>query len=124
MTETKTPGTTPSPTSAPSAGARVTVGKPENPQSVFVSMALDMSWRLAAVVLVPIVGGYELDSHIGSTPLITVIGFLLAIGGVVVVMQQTVRAAGNVSVSAKTIAPDAPAKRATTKNATAKRKQS
>ena len=74
--------------------------------------------------MVPIVGGYELDSHIGSTPLITVNGFLLAIGGVVMVMRQTVRAAGNVSVPAKTVTPDATAKRAAAKNAPAKRKKS
>lgn len=56
-------------------------------------MALDMSWRLAVVVLVPIVGGFEIDSHVGTTPLLTVIGFLVAIAGVFIVMRQTVKAA-------------------------------
>lgn len=69
------------------------MGKPENPQSVFVGMALDMSWRLAAVVLVPIVGGYELDSHFGTTPLITVAGFVVAIAGAGLVMWRTLQVA-------------------------------
>lgn len=100
MTETTTPSPnngTPSPKTAAN-NSQVTVGKPESPQSVFVGMALDMSWRLAAAVLVPIIGGYELDSHLGTTPFITVLGFLLAIGGVVIVMRQTVRAANKIPV--------------------------
>lgn len=71
-------------------------------------MALDMSWRLAAVVLVPIIGGYELDSHLGTTPTLTIIGFLIAIAGVVIVLRQTVQAAGKIPVpSQKTPAPKA-----------------
>lgn len=69
-------------------------------------MALDMSWRLAAAVLVPIIGGYELDSRLGTTPFITVLGFLVAIGGVVIVMRQTVRAANKMpDPKASTVAP-------------------
>lgn len=105
MTETTTPQT-PSPKPTVSGNSQVTVGKPENPQSVFVGMALDMSWRLAAVVLVPIIGGYELDSHLGATPFITVLGFLVAICGVVIVMRQTVRAANKLPVpKAASVAP-------------------
>lgn len=105
MTETTTPQT-PSPKPTVSARSQVTVGKPENPQSVFVGMALDMSWRLAAVVLVPVIGGYELDSHLGTTPFITVLGFLVAIGGVVMVIRQTLRAANSLPVpKASTVAP-------------------
>lgn len=85
------------------------MGKPETPQTVFVGMAIDMSWRLAVVVLVPIVGGFEIDSHVGTTPLLTVIGFLLAIGGIFVVMRQTVRAAnvasGKSAPAANVVAP-------------------
>ncbi len=104
MTETTTP---PTPSPKPAANnSQVTVGKPEDPQSVFVGMALDMSWRLAAVVLVPIIGGYELDSHLGTTPFITVVGFLVAIGGVIVVMRQTVKAANKLPMpKSSTAAP-------------------
>jgi F0F1-type ATP synthase assembly protein I len=94
MTETKTPETTPSPTAAPLANSsQVTVGKPENPKSVFVGMALDMSWRLALVVLLPIIGGFELDSRLGTTPLITVVGFLIAMVGFGLVLWRTTQAA-------------------------------
>jgi F0F1-type ATP synthase assembly protein I len=105
MTETKTPETTPSP--APVAhSSQVTVGKPEDPQSVFVGMALDMSWRLAAAVLVPIIGGFELDSHLGTTPLLTVVGFVVAIAAAVLVMRQTLQAANKLPVpKAKSVAP-------------------
>lgn len=85
------------------------MGKPETPQSVFVGMALDMSWRLAAVVLIPIVGGFEIDSHVGTTPLLTVIGFLVAIAGVFAVMRQTVKAANAAAAknapAAKVVSP-------------------
>ncbi len=105
MTETKTPETTPSPTTATHT-SQVTVGKPENPQSVFVGMALDMSWRLAAAVLVPIIGGYELDSHFGTTPLITVFGFVIAMVGAGLVMWRTMQTANKVPVpKATSVAP-------------------
>ena len=104
MTETTTPPT-PSPTPSTN-NSKVTVGKPENPQSVFVGMALDMSWRLAAVVLVPIIGGYELDSHLGTTPLITVVGFIIAMVGAGLVMWRTVQTANKLPVpKATSVAP-------------------
>jgi F0F1-type ATP synthase assembly protein I len=69
------------------------VGPANKPVAVFVSMALDMTWRLALVVLVPIVGGFELDRHWHTAPLLTIIGFVLAMGGVALVMRQTLQAA-------------------------------
>ena len=94
MTETTTPQT---PSPAPAANnSKVTVSKAEKPQSVFVGMALDMSWRLALVVLVPIVGGYELDSHFGTTPILTILGFMLAMVGTGYVMWRTLQVANNV----------------------------
>lgn len=98
MTETKTPETTPSPKPVVTAAgnSRVMVGKPENPQSVFVGMALDMSWRLAIAVLVPIIGGFELDSHIGTTPLLTVVGFIIAMIGFGLVLWRTTQVANEI----------------------------
>ena len=105
MTETKTPETTPSPTTA-TRNSQVTVGKPENPQSVFVGMALDMSWRLAVAVLLPIIGGYELDSRLGTTPLITIVGFVIAMVAAGLVMRRTMQAANNMPVpKATSVAP-------------------
>lgn len=102
MTETKTPETTPSPTPAtPATGnSQVTVGKPEEAKSVFVGMALDMSWRLALVVLIPIIGGFELDSKLGTTPLLTVVGFMLAMVGFGLVLWRTTQVADQMPVPA------------------------
>lgn len=58
--------------------------------SIFLAAILDMSWRLAIVVLVPIIGGFKLDGHLGTTPVLTIIGFLLAMAGVFVILKRTV----------------------------------
>jgi F0F1-type ATP synthase assembly protein I len=62
-----------------------------SPGSLFISAALDMSWRLAIVVLVPIIGGFKLDQHFNTAPKLTVVGFLLALGGIVLVLRQMLR---------------------------------
>ncbi len=91
MTETTTQQT---PSPKPSTNnSGVTVGKPETPQSVFVGMALDMSWRLALVVLIPIIGSYELDSRLGTTPLVTIVGFVIAMVGFGLVLWRTTQVA-------------------------------
>ena len=105
MTETKTPETTPSPKPL-SNSQQVTVGKPENHSSVFVGMALDMSWKLALVVLLPIVGGYEIDSHAGTTPVVTIVGFVLAMLGVAYVMWSTLQAANHMATPTSVTKPN------------------
>lgn len=62
-------------------------------RAIFVIAALDMSWRLAIVILVPIIGGFELDKHLGSTPALTIIGFLLAMTGLFVILKRTLATA-------------------------------
>lgn len=69
-----------------------------NHSQIFVSMALDMSWRLALVVLVPIIGGYYLDQQFSTTPLLTIVGFLLAMGGMSLVMWRTLQEANKLPV--------------------------
>ena len=59
-----------------------------SPSSVFISAALDMSWRLAIVVLLPIIGGFELDQRLKTTPLLTIVGFGLAMAGMALVLWQ------------------------------------
>jgi len=74
--------------------------KPEpSPTQRFVSMGLDMTWRLAIVVLVPIVGGFELDRRLETTPVFTVVGFFLAMGGMALVMWQTLQKANEATSS-------------------------
>jgi F0F1-type ATP synthase assembly protein I len=67
----------------------------KDPSGVFVGMALDMSWRLAVVVLVPIIGGFELDKAFNTSPLLVIVGFVLAMLGMALVMKQTVDAAND-----------------------------
>jgi F0F1-type ATP synthase assembly protein I len=68
---------------------------PANPSTVFVDMAMDMSWRLAIVVIVPIVAGFKVDEHLGSSPLWTIVGFLLALAGMAGVLRRMLREAAN-----------------------------
>ncbi len=64
----------------------------------FVSAALNMSWQLAVVVLVPIIGGVEIDKAIGSDEVFTFIGLAIAIIGSGFVMWRTMRAANRLPV--------------------------
>ena len=66
--------------------------------SVFIGMALDMSWRLALVVLIPIIAGFKLDETFNTSPLLIIVGFLMAMGGVALVMWRTVQAADEVTI--------------------------
>ena len=63
--------------------------------SLFFSMGLDMSWRLALSVLIPIIGGVELDSHFKSGPIFLVVGFALAIALSIVTIRRTLKLANN-----------------------------
>lgn len=58
-------------------------------RSILVAATLDMSWRLAIAVLVPIIGGFELDQHLNTTPALTIIGFLLAMAGLFFILRST-----------------------------------
>lgn len=77
------------------------MGQPKSPSSVFIGMALDMSWRLAIVVLVPIIGGAELDKILHTEPLLLIIGFVLALAGMALVMWQTLQTANQATVTTK-----------------------
>jgi F0F1-type ATP synthase assembly protein I len=98
MKQTKAPQSTPSPSKQDSRSSREVE---KSPGSVFIGMALDMTWRLAIVVLVPIIAGFKLDEHFKLTPLLTIIGFVVAIAGVALVLKQTVQAAGSIPVNKK-----------------------
>lgn len=63
-------------------------------QSMFLAMALNMTWQLAIVVIVPIVGGHFLDEALGTDPWLTVIGMVVAGLGVVGVLMRIVKIAG------------------------------
>ena len=62
---------------------------------VFIVAVLDMSWRLAIAVLVPIIGGFELDKHFDTTPALTIVGFLLAMAGLFFILKRTLAVAND-----------------------------
>jgi len=59
-----------------------------NPKSQFIGASLSMSWQLAIVVLVPIVGGYKLDQYFNTSPLWVIVGFVLAMIGFFVIIHR------------------------------------
>jgi F0F1-type ATP synthase assembly protein I len=59
-------------------------------RNLFMSLGLDMTWQLALVVIVPIVGGYALDKHYHTTPWLLVAGFIIAAVGVFGVLSRVV----------------------------------
>ena len=66
-------------------------------RTVFMSMALNMSWQLALVVIVPILGGHVLDGHYHKEPLLTLAGLAVAAIGVFGVLHRTVTEANRVA---------------------------
>lgn len=89
MKQTTAPVTTPSPKQKATQSPSKSTSKTDDPTAAFVGATLDMSWRLAVVVLVPIIGGNALDQKLGFSPILLISGFVLAFAGVIVVMRQT-----------------------------------
>ena len=65
--------------------------KNSDPRQTFIMAALNMSWQLAIVVLVPILLGFKLDKHLDSLPLWTGIGFIVAMAGMAVVVWRQLK---------------------------------
>jgi hypothetical protein len=53
-----------------------------------LNASLQMSWRLAIVVLIPLIGGVKLDQRLNTTPYLTILGILLAASGVYYVLSN------------------------------------
>jgi len=70
--------------------------------AIFMTMALQMSWQLALVVVVPIVGGYMLDGHYHTAPWTLIAGVLVAAAGVFGVLQRVMSEANRRVNSAAT----------------------
>lgn len=68
--------------------ANTGAGSRENAGPGFAVAALDMSWRLAVVVLLPIYGGYNLDKYFDILPVLTVVGLLVALVGSMLVIKK------------------------------------
>jgi F0F1-type ATP synthase assembly protein I len=96
MKQTTAPRQTPS----PNGGETKPIAKPsrsENPRSEFFIAAANMSWQLAIVVLVPIVGGFKLDQKLDTSPWLVIIGFVVAMAGTGLVIWQTLQAANRIA---------------------------
>jgi F0F1-type ATP synthase assembly protein I len=70
------------------------VSRNDDTRRLFFISALNMSWQLAIAVLVPVVGGFKLDQVFNTLPGLTIIGFIMAIVGMVVIVQKQIRAFG------------------------------
>lgn len=91
MSKTTAPKPTPSPTRDQSQ-SDTAVGSNKNPRTEFYAATLNMSWQLALVVLVPVLGGFALDQKLNSAPLLTILGFVVAMAGMAgVVWRQLQR---------------------------------
>ena len=67
-------------------------------KQAFVALALDMSWRLAVVVLVPVVGGVQLDKRLGSSHVWLFVGLGVALIGSTAVMWRAMQVANRLPV--------------------------
>lgn len=54
-----------------------------------------MSWQLAIVILIPVVGGVQLDKHFATSYAFTFVGLGLALLGSGVVMWRTLQVANS-----------------------------
>ena len=85
-------------TTRPVPGVGSEPSKNVSQRSIFLVAALNMSWQLAIVVLVPIIGGVQLDKKLGTSSVFTFIGLGVAALGAGVVMWRTVQLANKLPV--------------------------
>lgn len=95
MKQTKAPELTPSPSRTNKARA---VADTKSASQVFVSMAIDMSWRLAVAVLAPIIVGAELYKHAKDNPLYLLGGLVVAIILAIIVVKRSYDEANSLNV--------------------------
>lgn len=63
-----------------------------NNQNVsLLDAAIQMSWKLAIAVLIPLIGGVKIDQHFKTFPYLTITGSLLAIFGVSYVLWKVLK---------------------------------
>jgi len=96
MNKTIAPTQTPSPTSGDNQPNRA-VGRSQTARADFFVAALNMSWQLAIVVLVPIIGGVELDRKLHTSPLLVIVGFVAAMAGTALVLWRALQVANRIA---------------------------
>lgn len=76
---------------AKSAGKTTTSGKTvKKAKRLFFVGLLDISWRLALSLILPIVGGARLDSKLDKDPIFTIIGLVVGFVLAGLVIRNTV----------------------------------
>jgi F0F1-type ATP synthase assembly protein I len=98
MKQTKAPKLTPSPRETNQANG---VAKDSNPTTIFMSMVMDMTWRLAIVVVVPILIGSVLDSKFKKGNLYVYIGLVVALIAATSVMYRSYKLANDLTKGVK-----------------------
>lgn len=75
-----------------SSGRRRDMSYPDSLEAkeMFLAKSLSMSWQLALSVLIPIVGGYYLDSYLHTQPWLTLVGVILALALSITIVWRTV----------------------------------
>ena len=85
-------------------GEDPTTGQNRGARGNFVVASLNMSWQLALVVLVPLVGGAQLDKVTHRNSLWVLVGLGIALLGSIAVMWRAMRAANRLPVPKLTTA--------------------
>lgn len=62
-----------------------------NAGSQFLGATINMGWRLALTVVIPIVGGVKLDEKLNSSPSYTLLGMIIAAAAGSAVVWATVK---------------------------------
>lgn len=62
-----------------------------NAKQQFIGATMNMSWRLALTVVIPVVAGIKLDQRFNTTPSLTLAGFFLAVFGACMAVWGTVK---------------------------------
>lgn len=60
-------------------------------RGAMVALTLSLSWQLAVIVLVPLVGGYKLDARFHTMPWLTLLGLMVALAGMILVVKRVLR---------------------------------
>lgn len=67
--------------------------KSKSDKAIFLGAVLDMSWQLALAILLPVIGGAQLDNKLGTPHIFLFVGLGLAAVLSIVVMWRAMQAA-------------------------------
>lgn len=62
-----------------------------SPKRQFVDAAMNMGWQLAGAVLIPVIIGVKLDDRYDTTPSYTLAALVLACGGAITIVWNTIK---------------------------------